>query len=121
MYLEVLGKPMLVLSSPDVMNELLEKRSAKTSSRTQTPLISLYVYILLASSGQTDVKRRRAGQAFNFAFLPYGQWWRTHRRMFWQHFHPGKMTSYWPVQREITRKFLAKLLDKSANLQKAIQ
>ncbi|KAI0330485.1 cytochrome P450 [Cubamyces sp. BRFM 1775] len=102
-YLEVLGKPMLVLSSPDVMNELLEKRSAKTSSRTQTPLISL------------------AGQAFNFAFLPYGQWWRTHRRMFWQHFHPGKMTSYWPVQREVTRKFLAKLLDKSADLQKAIQ
>ncbi|KAJ8468879.1 hypothetical protein ONZ51_g9348 [Trametes cubensis] len=94
---------MLVLSSPDVATELLEKRSAKTSSRAQTPLIAL------------------AGQAFNFAFLPYGPWWRTHRRMFWQHFHPGKMTSYWPVQREVTRKFLVRLLDKSVDLQKAIQ
>ncbi|KAH9889919.1 cytochrome P450 [Cubamyces lactineus] len=103
MYLEVLGKPMLVLNSPDVMNELLEKHSAKTSSRAQTPLISL------------------AGQAFNFAFLPYGRLWRTHRRMFWQYFNPGKMTSYWPVQREVTRKFLVKLLDKSADLQRAIQ
>ena len=96
-------------------------RSAKTSNRAQTPLITLYVCVFLGTSDPADVKRRRAGQAFNFAFWPYGQSWRTHRRMFWQHFHPGRMTSYWPVQREVTRKFLVKLLDKSVDLHKAIQ
>ncbi|KAJ8468878.1 hypothetical protein ONZ51_g9347 [Trametes cubensis] len=103
MYMEVFGKPMIVLNSPDIMNELLEKRSAKSSRRIETPLIPL------------------AGQAFNFAFMQYGQWWRSHRRMFWQHFQPAKVSDYWPVQREIIRKFLAKLHDTPSDLQRLIQ
>ncbi|KAH9889918.1 cytochrome P450 [Cubamyces lactineus] len=103
MYMEVFGKPMVILDSPDTMNELLEKRSSKTSERIKTPLIPL------------------AGQAFNFAFMPYGQWWRSHRRMFWQYFQPAKVSNYWPIQREIIRKFLVKLHDSPADLQRLIQ
>ncbi|KAI0330486.1 cytochrome P450 [Cubamyces sp. BRFM 1775] len=103
MYMEVFGSPIVVLESPDIMTELLEKRSAKTSERIKTPLIPL------------------AGQAFNLAFMQYGQWWRSHRRMFWQHFQPAKVSDYWPVQREVIRKFLVKLHDTPDDLQRVIQ
>ncbi|KAI9058130.1 cytochrome P450 [Trametes sanguinea] len=102
-YLEVLGAPMIVLGSPELIDEFLEKRSANTSDRVKTPLISL------------------AGQGTNFAFMSYGQWWRDHRRMFWQHFHQGRMPDYWPVQRAVTRKFLVKLLEQPAALKRLVQ
>ncbi|OSD07442.1 cytochrome P450 [Trametes coccinea BRFM310] len=102
-YLEVLGAPMVVLGSPELIDEFLEKRSANTSDRIKTPLISL------------------AGQAYNFAFMPYGQWWRDHRRMFWQHFNPGRMSEYWHVERAVTRKFLVKLLEKPTALKRLVQ
>ena len=122
MYMEVFGKPMIVLNSPDIMNELLEKRSAKSSRRIETPLIPLLVNPMHPTiSCGVNYKLLRAGQAFNFAFMQYGQWWRSHRRMFWQHFQPAKVSDYWPVQREIIRKFLVKLHDTPSDLQRLIQ
>ena len=42
--------------------------------------------------------------------MPYGQWWRRHRRAFWQHFNRNSVTAYWPAQREVAHRFLGKLL-----------
>ncbi|KAL1950428.1 hypothetical protein VTO73DRAFT_5552 [Trametes versicolor] len=102
-YLEVLGQSILVLGSPSVIFELLEKRSANSSDRTVSPLIQL------------------AGQGYNFAFMPYGQFWRRHRRAFWQHFHSGVSESYWPIQQAYARDFLVKLLDKPTQLRDLIR
>ena len=52
----------------------------------------------------------RIGWEFDFGFMPYGQYWRRHRRLFWQHFHPGVITKYNAVQRDVSRAFLGKLL-----------
>ncbi|KAI0667746.1 cytochrome P450 [Trametes maxima] len=93
-YLEVLGRPILVLSDPCTISDFLDKRSANSSDRAASPLLPL------------------AGQAYNFAFMGYGQSWRRHRRAFWQHFHPGVVQDYWPVQRAVTHNFLGKLLDR---------
>ena len=41
---------------------------------------------------------------------PYGEQWRNYRRAFWQHFHPGAIDKYKPVQAIIARRFLLKLL-----------
>ncbi|KAI0763593.1 cytochrome P450 [Trametes elegans] len=102
-YLEVLGQSMLVLESPALMSELLDKHSANTSDRNLTPLIPL------------------SGQASNFAFMPYGQVWRQHRRAFWQYFHPGSVAQYQPIQRAVTRRFLEGLLARPAEFKKLIQ
>lgn len=40
-YLQVLGQSIMVLGSPEVIFEYLDKRSANTSSRAQTPMIEL--------------------------------------------------------------------------------
>lgn len=42
-YLEAIGKRVLVLGSPSLVLELLEKRTANTSDRPPSPLIHLYV------------------------------------------------------------------------------
>ncbi|KAI0631915.1 cytochrome P450 [Trametes polyzona] len=102
-YLEALGQSILVLGNPADILELLEKRSANTSDRTVSPLITL------------------AGQGFNFAFLPYGQYWRRHRRVFWQHFHGTAARNYWPVQRAAARDFCLKLLDRPTELRDLIR
>ncbi|KAI8994216.1 cytochrome P450 [Trametes punicea] len=102
-YFEVLGRPMVVLSSPGIIDEFLEKRSANTSDRVKTALIPL------------------AGHSFNLAFMPYGQQWRAHRRMFWQYFQAAKAQHYWPVQRAVVRKTLTKLLDSPSALKRIIQ
>ncbi|KAI0330487.1 cytochrome P450, partial [Cubamyces sp. BRFM 1775] len=82
MYLGGLGRHVLVLSKPDV---------------------------IVAANGKPCA---RTGQQFNLGFMPYGSWWRRHRRAFWQQFHPGVVQNYWPVQRAVVHDFLAKALHK---------
>ncbi|KAI9058126.1 cytochrome P450 [Trametes sanguinea] len=102
-YLELLGRPMLILGSPDVMLEFLDKRSSITSDRMISPLTKLI------------------GQGDSFAFMPYGQRWRRHRRAFWQQFHTGVVSRYLPVQQSITHDFLAKVLDQPAACKELIR
>ncbi|KAI0629728.1 cytochrome P450 [Trametes polyzona] len=97
-YLELLGERMVVLSSPATIHDLLVKRAANTADRVKTPLIAL------------------VGHDFNLAVMPYSLRWRRHRRMMWQHFHPGQLDKYQPVQRVVTNKFLAMLLARPTNL-----
>ncbi|KAI0662139.1 cytochrome P450 [Cubamyces menziesii] len=92
-YLEVLGRPVIVLGKPDVMMEFLDKRSAITSDRVQTVLMDL------------------VGQENNFSFIPNDNRWRRQRRAFWQHFHPSVVPKYQPIQRDVTRKMLLRLLE----------
>ncbi|KAI0357528.1 cytochrome P450 [Trametes cingulata] len=102
-YLEAFGQPLIVLGSPRVLFEFLEKRSANTSDRTVSPLLPL------------------VGQDHNFTWMRYGPFWRRHRRAFWQHFHPGVLSKYLPVQRTIARKFLVKLLEKPGEYRNLIR
>ncbi|KAI8994215.1 CyP450 monooxygenase [Trametes punicea] len=95
-YLEVLGQPVVLLGSPKVIFEFLEKQSATTSDRAQSALIPL------------------VGQEFNLAFMPYGIWWRRHRRAFWQQFHSGVVSKYQPAQKAAVHRFLVRLLEKPA-------
>ncbi len=53
--------------------------------------------------------------------MPYGQSWRRHRRLFWQHFHPGVVSKYHAVQREASAKFLQNLLASPEQLEDHIR
>ncbi|KAI0333732.1 CyP450 monooxygenase [Cubamyces sp. BRFM 1775] len=101
-HLRVLGEDIIIIGSAEVANELLNKRSANTADRPLLAVIEL------------------SGQDVNFATFPYGQWWRRHRRSFWQQFHPGALSRYFPIQREGTHKFLASLLESPSQLRAKI-
>jgi cytochrome P450 len=52
----------------------------------------------------------RMNWSINTALMPYGQWWRQHRRLFHEYFHRNAVTEYQPVQRQETHAFLRRLL-----------
>ena len=45
-HLNILGQPVIVLGSLDVITEFLEKRSNTTSDRQQTAMIELWVFLV---------------------------------------------------------------------------
>ncbi|KAH9476135.1 Cytochrome P450 monooxygenase COX2 [Psilocybe cubensis] len=47
---------------------------------------------------------------FNFSLIPYGQWWRRHRRLFNEHFHHKAVVNYQPIQLREARALLHRLL-----------
>ncbi|KAI0631985.1 cytochrome P450 [Trametes polyzona] len=102
-YLNVLGTPILVIASSKLANEFLNTRSANSPDRPTNPVVEL------------------SGQDINTALIPYGQWWRRHRRLFWQQFHPGTIQRYLPIQRACAHKFLASLLAPSQQLRNNIR
>ncbi|RPD76141.1 cytochrome P450 [Lentinus tigrinus ALCF2SS1-7] len=102
-FVKSLGQSTLVLGSPEVINEYLDKRSSITSDRQQTPLIEL------------------TGCDFNFGLFPYGQRWRHHRRMFWQYFTSKAVTRYQGVQQAMAYKFLLRLLKDPAAFKEHIR
>ncbi|KAI0662026.1 cytochrome P450 [Cubamyces menziesii] len=102
MHLRILGEHVIVIGSAEVANELLNKRSANTADRPR--LAAVYL----------------SGQDINFATFLYGAWWRRHRRSFWQQFHPGVISRYFPIQRESAHRFLARILDQRSRVRENI-
>nr|BAL05105.1 cytochrome P450 [Phanerodontia chrysosporium] len=76
-YLNMAGTPIYVLNSIQATTDLLEKRSSTYSDREIMVMCHEIV-----------------GWGKNFAFQPYGDFWREHRRMFHQHFHPEAVTKH---------------------------
>ncbi|KAI0647812.1 CyP450 monooxygenase [Trametes meyenii] len=100
---QLLGQRVMILGTVKAALELLEKRSANYSDRPVSPMIELI------------------GWEWDFGFMPYGQVWRQHRRLFWQHFHPGVVAKYHSIQREASGKFLQRLLTSPARLEDHIR
>ncbi|KAI0373687.1 CyP450 monooxygenase [Pilatotrama ljubarskyi] len=100
---QLLGQRLMILGTADAALELLEKRSANYSDRPVSPMIELI------------------GWEWDFGFMPYGQPWRRHRRLFWQHFHPGVVSKYHPIQRDASSRFLRKLLANPARIEDHIR
>nr|VWO95117.1 N/A [Ganoderma boninense] len=93
----------VILGSPEVIFELLDKRSANTSDRKQTPSISLM------------------GHDTTFGLMPYGQRWRIHRRAFWQQFNQTGVTKYHAVLRDMALRLLSMMLTDPAGLEESLQ
>ncbi|KAG1809325.1 cytochrome P450 [Suillus subaureus] len=75
-YARLLGKPIIVVNSEEVAKDLFERRSSIYSDRPQS-----IVYEAFASD-------------FNTGFMPYGNRWRLHRRIFHQAFHQTAVPAY---------------------------
>ena len=59
---------------------------------------------------------RSVGQGGNFSLMPYGNWWRRHRRAFWQHFLPASIERHVSVQKKYAQVFMRKLLEDPTRL-----
>ena len=111
-YLNVFGQHFVILNSLEVITDLLEKRSSNYSDRKQmTGMSELYV-----SSHSFRLKelvkivRCRMGLSISMSRMPYGPWWRKHRKSFHEYFHRNAVTKYQPIQREEVQAFLRRLL-----------
>ncbi|KAM5539416.1 hypothetical protein V8D89_006868 [Ganoderma adspersum] len=101
--LRAMGQTIVVIEDVKIAVELFERRSAIYSSRPSSNMIVL------------------SGWAQSLPLIPYGQWWRRHRRMFWQRFHPGVVSKQFPLQEEATRKLLLRLLDTPEHFQEHVR
>ena len=54
--------------------------------------------------------RCRMNGKISMAMMPYGQWWRRHRKIIHEHFHRNVVTKYQSIQRQEAQAFLRRLL-----------
>ncbi|KAH9937809.1 cytochrome P450 [Epithele typhae] len=93
MYLNLLGRHLIVLGSQEAAIDLLEKRSTNYSDRVPSPMI------------------RIAGLEWALALQPYGSWWRRHRRALHQYFSPAAVAQYAASQKLEAHRFVRRLVD----------
>ena len=77
--------------------------------------LGLYVLCSLFRKPYERKARFRMKWDFNVAILPYGVWWRRHRRSFHQFFNINAVPKYQPIQRRGVHAFLRRLLDTPDN------
>ncbi|KAE9388006.1 cytochrome P450 [Gymnopus androsaceus JB14] len=92
LHLEVAGADYIVLNSYDAATDLLEKRSNVYSSRPH--------YTMLCDLWSGDL-----------LLMPYGNEWKSHRKLFQQEFHPSNSSLYLPHEKKALCAFLKSLLD----------
>ncbi|EKM77775.1 hypothetical protein AGABI1DRAFT_121852 [Agaricus bisporus var. burnettii JB137-S8] len=92
-YFKLLGKSFLLVGSLERAVDIFEKRSTNYSDRPHMVMLMDFI-----------------GWDYNFALIPYGPWWRRHRRAFHEYFGSKKLPQYLPVQVRHVRGFLRRLL-----------
>ncbi|KAH7890379.1 cytochrome P450 [Phlebopus sp. FC_14] len=98
-YANVMGRHLLFVNSPQVANDLFEKRSVNYSDRSELPMIN-------------DLM----GWDWSFGHMPYGERWKKHRKMFERQFRPAVAPTYWPIQRKEAHSLLRNILESPQDL-----
>ncbi|KAJ7454671.1 cytochrome P450 [Mycena latifolia] len=93
-HLNVAGTSIVVLSSVEVAEDLLDKRSGIYSDRSRSTMYNEMV-----------------GGDFMFAFKRYGDTWRTHRRLFHQEFQPIAVKLFHRQELQEAHNLIRRLLD----------
>ncbi|KIJ69606.1 hypothetical protein HYDPIDRAFT_145813 [Hydnomerulius pinastri MD-312] len=91
--IRVLNQDIIVISSEKIAKALLERRSSVYSDR---PYLAT---------------REPFGWTFNFGWTPYGDRWRSQRRMFHQVFRADAAVAFHPVQLQKARQLVLDLLN----------
>ncbi|KAF8169161.1 cytochrome P450 [Mycena galopus ATCC 62051] len=92
-YLSLAGRPVIVLSSLEATDALLEKRSSMYSDRERLPMVGELM-----------------GWDFDIATMRYGDEWRIHRRLFNQALNFNAARKYRPHEVTATHGLLGRLL-----------
>ncbi|KAJ7281442.1 cytochrome P450 [Mycena rebaudengoi] len=92
-HLNAVGTSMIVLSSAEAINDLLEKRSSTYSDRS--PLLMV---------------NELMGWDFALGLMRYGEKWRAHRRMFHNSFNQGAAQNFHPKELVVAHRVLQRLV-----------
>ncbi|KAH8104105.1 cytochrome P450 [Cristinia sonorae] len=92
-HLNVLGQSIVVLSSLEAINDLLEKRSAIYSSRPRSTMM-----------------HELMGMGWSLAIMEYGEEWRRVRKAFHQHFNANEADQYHDIHVYCAHSFLRRIL-----------
>ncbi|KAJ7764873.1 cytochrome P450 [Mycena metata] len=92
-HLNVVGTSIIVLSSMEVIKDLLDRRSALYSDRPHAPMLN-------------DLM----GWSEFFGFMNHGDRWRRQRKLFHEAFHAGAVKQFNPQVRNSTHRLLRRLL-----------
>ncbi|KAJ6571315.1 cytochrome P450 [Mycena capillaripes] len=93
LHLNLAGTSVVILSSTEATEALLEKRSSIYSDRARLPMLMELM-----------------GWDFNVAMMKYGDEWRAHRRLFNQGFTFRASIKYQPKQLNVTHELLRRVL-----------
>ncbi|KIJ66855.1 hypothetical protein HYDPIDRAFT_108787 [Hydnomerulius pinastri MD-312] len=93
-YTQLLGQDIIVINSERVARDLLDRRSQNYSSRPASliPINQLF------------------GTEFSSIFLPYGDRWRLHRRLFHQAFNMNAASAFRPIQMQKAHELIMNFL-----------
>ncbi|KAF9445086.1 cytochrome P450 [Macrolepiota fuliginosa MF-IS2] len=94
LHVSVMGTNIIVLDSPEAVLELMERRSSIYSDRARMPMINELMK-----------------WSFNVGFMPYGEYWRKHRRLMHQLLHPTAALRFRPHEIKATHNLLERFLD----------
>ncbi|KAI0330736.1 cytochrome P450 [Cubamyces sp. BRFM 1775] len=97
----VLGQTTIVLNTFAAASDLLGKRSSIYSSRPE-PVFSI---------------SKTLGWDWVLLFMPYDNYWRRTRRLFWKYFHPNVVGQWQASQTLESRRFLRCLLDGQTDIE----
>ncbi|KAF4616644.1 hypothetical protein D9613_008324 [Agrocybe pediades] len=90
---KMLGTTLIVLDTPEVATDLLERRSSKYSGRPRMPMVNELM-----------------GWDFNLGLMQYGARWKRHRRLMHSSFNPTAVLRFRPKLVKAARNFLARFL-----------
>ncbi|KAF9011984.1 cytochrome P450 [Cyathus striatus] len=93
-HINMLGQSTVILDSIEAATEILQKHSAKSSSRPNMPMINELI-----------------GYKWHFGFMPYGQEWRDLRKICHQEIELPAGTMHYETATAASRRFLVKMLD----------
>jgi len=92
-FLDLPFQPVIIVGSVKASMELFDKRSHLYSDRKRSVMVEMMDW------------------DWSFGLIPYGTWWRAHRRMFHQHFYQSNVARYKPTQLQNAQAFLTWALD----------
>ncbi|KAK7037474.1 hypothetical protein VNI00_010966 [Paramarasmius palmivorus] len=129
-HVQVLGQHITIVNSREMARELFEKRSLIYSDRPYVPMIDLCVIkpftLILVLNGH--VRMGWLDNGFGSmahtspAFLPYGNTWRQHRRLFQEGFRDSdSVEEYLSVQFKKIQELLVNLLNDPDNFRTHIR
>ncbi|KAJ7688262.1 cytochrome P450 [Mycena rosella] len=110
LHLDLAGTSVIILSSLEATDALLERRSAIYSDR-QVLGMELYYWDVHSFRGDFPMVVDLMGWDFNIALMKYGEDWRTTRRLFNHAFNVTASQQYRPQLQKAARLLLERLLD----------
>ncbi|KAK6980734.1 cytochrome p450 [Favolaschia claudopus] len=115
-HLDLAGTSVIILSSVQAIEDLLEKRSSIYSDRADFPMIVDLMgwgfnigFVSLSISPSRDPPELIC--LFTLALMKYGERWRTSRRLFNQAFNVTASHQFWPQELMAARMLLQRLLE----------